>query len=634
MSRVIHRHWPGNPDALSRRGRLPCDYDAYIPDQLAGRRFTFDSDVAADAADAEVAMARLNAEALALADTEALARLLLRAESVASSRIEGLEVGARRLLRAEAAKELGERFLDITAAEVLGNINAMNAAIFEVGAGDPITLDVLLGFHRRLLADTRLAAQAGRLRDKQNWIGGSDYSPCSAAFVPPPPELVPDLMADLCSFCNDESLPAVAQAAIAHAQFETIHPFPDGNGRTGRGLIHLVLRRRGLAPRVLPLVSLVLATWAKDYVDGLAATRYRGPAMGKAAQTGLNMWVGTFAGACRRAVEDASSFEQRIEQIQREWRARLGRIRGGSAADLLLRSLVGAPVLTVASAADLIGRSFPQTNDAVERLVSADVLSQVRVGRRNRVFEAPAIINAFTDLERQLASPAGDTRSSEPVRPVPPRKPGPLLRLARARLRQDRRLDPDDRHAVRDAAWPARHPKPNQPFITERPGLRAPPPITGPRGGRHTGEMIRLGTPADLAAARGVYRRASLSNAGDRDNLLAHPEYLILGPEGLAEGRTHVAEQDSTVVGFASWADVDGVIELEDLFVDPDYMRRGIATELVSHVAAAVRARGVERLEVTANPHAMAFYHSAGFVDCGVAETEFYPGTRMVLMLS
>ena len=94
--------------------------------------------------------------------------------------------------------------------------------------------------------------------------------------------------------------------------------------------------------------------------------------------------------------------------------------------------------------------------------------------------------------------------------------------------------------------------------------------------------MIRLGIPADLPAAAGVYRRASLSNAGDRDNLLAHPEYLILGPEGLAEGRTYVAEEDGSVVGFATWADAGGAIELEDLFVDLGWRRRGIATALVS----------------------------------------------------
>jgi ribosomal protein S18 acetylase RimI-like enzyme len=146
--------------------------------------------------------------------------------------------------------------------------------------------------------------------------------------------------------------------------------------------------------------------------------------------------------------------------------------------------------------------------------------------------------------------------------------------------------------------------------------------------------VIRLGTPADLAAASSVYRRASLSNEGDRDNLLAHPEFLILGPEGLAEGRTHVAEQDGTVVGFATWAEADGTVDLEDLFVDPDNRRRGIASELVRRIAEVLRTRGVQRLEVTANPHAMEFYRSAGFTDYGTADTEFGTGARMVLMLS
>jgi ribosomal protein S18 acetylase RimI-like enzyme len=146
--------------------------------------------------------------------------------------------------------------------------------------------------------------------------------------------------------------------------------------------------------------------------------------------------------------------------------------------------------------------------------------------------------------------------------------------------------------------------------------------------------MIRIGIPNDFPAAASVYRRASLSNAGDRDNLLAHPEYLILGPEGLAEGRTHVAEQDGSVVGFATWAEADGIGELEDLFVDPDYRRRGIAAALVRRIAEVLRVRGAERLEVTANPHAMGFYRAAGFTDCGVAETALGTAPRMVLALS
>jgi Fic family protein len=384
---------------------------------------TLDGAVAADVTDAETAIMRLDDRAATLADTEGLARLLLRAESVASSRIEGLEVGARKLLRSEAARQLGERAIDLTAAEVLGNINAMNAAVHELGPGDPITPDTLLGFHRRLMASSPVSAQAGRLRERQNWIGGSEYNPCSAAFVPPPPELLPGLIDDLCAFCSDDSLPAVAQAALAHAQFETIHPFADGNGRTGRGLIHVVLRRRGLATRVLPPISLVLATWAKDYIDGLTATRYTGPATSEAALAGLNRWVGTFAGACTRAAGDAGSFENRVEQIESSWRAAVGQIRSGSATDRLLRALPGAPVLSVSAAAELIGRSYPQVNEAIGRLVAAGVLTQISVGKRNRAFEAEDIINAFTDLERQLASPAGDTRSSAPSRPVPPRRP-------------------------------------------------------------------------------------------------------------------------------------------------------------------------------------------------------------------
>lgn len=423
MSKVIRRQWPGNPDAPSRRGRMPCDYEAYVPDLLTGRFIRLDGDVAADVTEAEAAISRLNTAAVALADTEALARLLLRAESVASSRIEGLEVGARKLLRTEAAQAIGVRSRDVTANEVLGNITAMNGALQAVGPGDEITLDTLLAFHSQLMANAPGETGAGALRTRQNWIGGSDYNPCGAAFVPPPHELVPELMADLCTFCNEDTLPAVAQAALAHAQFETIHPFGDGNGRTGRGLIHLVLRRRALASRILPPVSLVLATWANDYLDGLAATRYQGPADGEDAHVGLNLWIGRFAGACVRAVQDAASFEVRVQELEGEWRARLGQVRAGSAADLLLRALPGVPVLTASSAAGLVGRTFPAVNDAIARLAEAGVVTQISIGKRNRAFEAKDVIDAFTSLERQLASPTGDTRSSPPSRPVTPRPP-------------------------------------------------------------------------------------------------------------------------------------------------------------------------------------------------------------------
>jgi Fic family protein len=419
MSTIVRRRWATDLAAPSHDARRSCEYEAYVPDRLIGRRFTLDGGVAAEVSGAEAALAQLNIEAAALVDTEALARILLRAESIASSKIEGLEIGARRLLRAEAARALGDDRVDVTAREVLGNIDAMVSGIGAIDEGRAITVDLLLDLHRRLLTGTRLARHGGRFRDVQNWIGGSDYNPCSAAFVPPPHEAVEELIQDLVIFCNDDGLPAVAQAAIAHAQFETIHPFIDGNGRTGRALIHLILRRRGLARRVVPPVSLILATWSKDYVGGLTATRYRGPANSRAAHEGTNLWIGRFAAACKRAVTDAAAFEQHVRAIEAGWRERLGRVRARSAADLLLRGLAGAPVVTVASASELIGRSVVQTNEAVTRLADVGILRQVSVGRRNRAFEAPDIIAAFTDLERQLASPEGDTRVSEPARRVP-----------------------------------------------------------------------------------------------------------------------------------------------------------------------------------------------------------------------
>ncbi len=421
MAVYEQRRWESDATGLTRRDRRPCNYDVYLPDPLAGRRFVLDGSTAADVADAEAELVRLNTSAEALADTESLARLLLRAESVASSRIEGLDVGGRRLLHADAARQIGQAPRDVTAEEVLGNIDAMVWGIESVEPGGPITLSVILEAHRRLLAGTRFEEHGGRIRTEQNWIGGSGYNPCSAAFVPPPPEEVPGLLDDLVRFCNDDTLPALAQAAVAHAQFETIHPFVDGNGRTGRVLLHLVLRRRGIAHRVLPPVSLVLATWARDYVGGLTETRYAGAPDSPQAHEGINRWVSFFASASLRAVRDAGRFEEHVRALQTSWRERAGNPRRDSAAYQLIGALPAAPVLTATTAAGLIGRSFQTASQAVERLVGAGVLRQVNVGRRNRTFEAPELIDAFTALERRLASPGGDTRVSPPVRRVPRR---------------------------------------------------------------------------------------------------------------------------------------------------------------------------------------------------------------------
>jgi Fic family protein len=306
--------------------------------------------------------------------------------------------------------------------EILNNVDAMAWAIDNLTSAKAIIQSDILAIHRRLLAGTRIEEHAGRARTEQNWIGGSNYNPCSAAFVPAPPEYVEELLDDLCAFCNSNDLPAIAQAAVAHAQFETIHPFVDGNGRTGRALIHVVLRRRALVPHVLPPVSLVLATWSRDYIDALTAARYSGSPRGRAAHDGLNRWIALFAAATRRAVDDAELYEQRARELAARWRARVGRIRAGSAVDLLIDLLTGSPIVTVQSAAALIDRSEQAINEAIARLVAAGVLAQITVGRRNRAFEARELVDAFADLERMLANPRGTSTLSEATSTVARRR--------------------------------------------------------------------------------------------------------------------------------------------------------------------------------------------------------------------
>lgn len=414
MARVELHRWPGQPDGFTRAERLGGSYELYFPDPLVGREFELSDEVLAALEDAAGDLARLDATAAVLTNSEALARLLLRAEAVGSSQIEGLVVGARRLLKAEA---LRGKHRDVTAEEVLGAVDAMVWVTESVQVGDKLEVEHLLEAHRRLMAHSPTPEYGGEVRYLQNWIGGR--SPAEAYYVPPPAQLVPELLDDLMAFVRESHLPVLAKAGIAHAQFETIHPFADGNGRTGRALIHLILRAEGIVERSVPPVSLSLATHASQYVEALTAFRHTGKATNQRAKVAANEWLLMFATACSHATGEAARFERTAAELKTAWRERAKPVRAGSAVDLLIETLPAAPVLTLAAAAELIGRSQQAANQALTRLTSAGVLREVTDGRRNRVYEAPELIDAFTLLERRFASPAADTRIEPPSRPVP-----------------------------------------------------------------------------------------------------------------------------------------------------------------------------------------------------------------------
>lgn len=391
----VRKTWHHDPTLHApARYRRACAYEAFVPDLLRASTLRMSGELAGLVSEAEQALGELNergGEALA-----PLARLLLRSESIASSRVEGMQVGARELARAEAKLESG-RVPGVTAREVLANIDAMVLAVDEVSAVERFGEDEILAIHRRLLEGAPHGSRiAGRFRTTQNWIGGNDYNPCGAEFVPPPPEELPCLLEDLTAAINDDLLPPLVQAALVHAQFETIHPFDDGNGRTGRALVHVVLRRRGVAPRFVPPISVVFANARDRYIAGLTSFREN-------CEDGVLEWIEHFAAATHRAARLATTYVHEVRVLQDSWRERLRTLGGNPRADAAAWAVIDAlpahPMISAPVAEAMTGRARSRIYEAIEQLETAGVLLPLSAGRRNRWWEATGLLELIEQLE-------------------------------------------------------------------------------------------------------------------------------------------------------------------------------------------------------------------------------------------
>jgi Fic family protein len=387
------RFWPADP-AAPAWGRRGGAFQVFIPDTISTRELAFDGEALAAVAAASRALGHLDDSAAHVASMAALARNLLRSESAASSRIEGVRISNKRLARAAYAREGGRRG-DNRAAEVLGNVEAMERAI-ELGAGaEPFTVPDIKDIHRRLLRFTDDHHIAGVLRTKQSWIGGNDYHPIGAVYVGPPHDRVPGLLEDLCKFIARTDIAPVAQAAIAHAQFENIHPFADGNGRTGRALIYTILRRRGEIVNFVPPISLVLAGEPRSYVGGLGAY--------SAGDVGA--WCARFASAASRAAREAERLAQSIEDLQSAWLERLGRPRADAAVRQLVSALPAQPVIDVPAAQRLTGKSHVAVGRALVQLQDAGIVKKLNERKWGRVWECDELLTLIDDFERSLSTP-------------------------------------------------------------------------------------------------------------------------------------------------------------------------------------------------------------------------------------
>lgn len=423
MARFVRDRRRGDPAGLTRVLREGYFFRRYEADHLSGVAIDLPAATWAEVSRATGALSDAESRVSFLGSTEALGRILLRAEAIASSRIEGLEVSPRRLLEAEYLVRAEGGTRHSIAGEVLGNIEAMRVVSERISAGHEIVLDDILMTHRELMRRSPLPDVGGRPRETQNWIGGAD--PSAAAFVPPAPAEVMPLLDDLIEFIDTSELPPLAIAAIAHAQFETIHPFADGNGRTGRALIHMILRSKGLTVAAAPPVSLSFATRSADYVQALTRFRYEGDSESPAAVAGRAAFVQLFCSAVTEVSGQMERFEREITGLQASWRESVDDVRSDSAIWPVIELLPLMPVLTARSLEEATGRSFRATNEALQLLVERGVLVQRSIGRRNRVFEATAVIEATALLERRLASPALDTAVHPPVRLVPAAPPQP-----------------------------------------------------------------------------------------------------------------------------------------------------------------------------------------------------------------
>lgn len=394
--RHVHQVWQADPAIYAPpRYRRACDYDAFVPEPVADVEIVLPGDVAGVVSDAEKAIADLNRAAGP--ELMPLARLLLRTESIASSKVEGLQLDARSLARAETNRDTGRK-VGASAVEILANIDAMQLSIERAAHLEGVRPADFLDIHRVLLERAPNSAIAGRFRATQNWIGGNDYNPCGAAFVPPPPAEVDRLLDDLCVFVDDVALPPLVQAAIAHAQFETIHPFEDGNGRTGRALVQVVLRRRDVTPAFVPPISVVLARDKGRYLKGLTLFR----------EDRLADWIELFAAAAGEAATLAARYTVRVRELQDEWRERLrqhANPRADAAAWSLITVLPAHPVITVPVAVAATGRTKPAAANAIEQLEAAGVLARLSESARNRAWEAEGLLDLIVGLEAGVASP-------------------------------------------------------------------------------------------------------------------------------------------------------------------------------------------------------------------------------------
>jgi Fic family protein len=369
-------HFADGVSSRTARRRHAGPYQAAVVPPIADSVLELPAEILTLADDASQEVARFDAELGG--EIAPFVSVLLRSEAAASSQIENLTASARAIAEAELGAS-GRRNAD----QIVANVRAMAAA---GRLADRIDADSVLAMHRALMEHTEPRI-AGRWRDQQVWIGGTSLGPHQAEFVPPQHTRVEAAIEDLIAFVARDDLPLLAQAAVAHAQFESIHPFPDGNGRTGRALLHAMLRNKGLTRNVTVPVSAGLLVDTAAYFAALRAYQRGDP----------QAIVERLAGAYIDAVISGRDLVTRLRALHREWSERLS-ARRDSAAWRVLDVLLRHPVVNAPLVADELGISLPNVYRPIEQLVADGVLVPFADQRRNRAWRSPEVLDILDEF--------------------------------------------------------------------------------------------------------------------------------------------------------------------------------------------------------------------------------------------
>ena len=419
MGMLVERFW-GEHERASRP-MVEGDphrsvFRAFVPNAVAGWAPAFDEDTWRHVGAAEGAVRALE-EDHPQGSAEPSEWLLRRAESAASSTIEGVRPSARRLARAEAQLSLWQEQPRSQDLEALRNISATELALRIGSVPGPVMMEDICSIHWALMGDDD--PTAGQIRSVQNWIGsGFTSTPLNAQYVPAPPEAVPALMEDLVKCINEPVSGPLVHAAIVHAQFEAIHPFADGNGRTGRAVIHLMLRRSGLTGTCTLPISSSLARRRHDYIRALNSACTVCGADDPLRSAAAAEWIRLLSTAAVEASYYARRIIDHVAAIRHRWlrTMRALGVRRSNAAVRLIEVLPTRPVLNADSAAQMLGADPRTARRSLDLLTSAGILVQRSAGKRNRVFEAAAITDAFSAL---ASINVGDSDISLPLLPDP-----------------------------------------------------------------------------------------------------------------------------------------------------------------------------------------------------------------------